>query len=147
KGVRTALLLQYAAASAPVRAPKSVGWPIVYHDDLLPPVLVVSGRATAGVNAVALPPDRGEGVVNDVYPLPSGAARSTVRWASHPHFDGGTPNADAMESHSSVLAPGERPHPLHRHEEEEILIVVEGEADAVLADAGDGRGERRERLG
>lgn len=54
--VRTALLLQYAAADNPVRMPSSFTWPLTFREDRLPPVLLVSGRAPAGVNEVVAPP-------------------------------------------------------------------------------------------
>ncbi len=36
-----------------------------------------------------------------------------------------------MSCHYSVLAPGVVPHPPHRHAEEEVLIVLDGEAVAI----------------
>lgn len=43
-----------------------------------------------------------------------------------------------MDAHSSILAPGQSPHPLHKHRDEEILVVVDGVAE--LSTAGDGEG-------
>lgn len=56
--VRTALLLQYAAADNPVRIPRTYVWPLTFREDPRPPVLVVSGSAPAGVNELATPPRR-----------------------------------------------------------------------------------------
>lgn len=142
---RTALLLQYAQASRPVRIPLSVEWPLRFEAERLPPVLVVSGRAPAGVNAVALPP--GRLVPNDIHPLPPLPIEAVLPWAALPHFDGPLPDIARIESHSSVLAPGASPHPLHSHADEELLVVVAGEAELAMADDGAGTNIRRERMG
>jgi mannose-6-phosphate isomerase-like protein (cupin superfamily) len=38
-----------------------------------------------------------------------------------------------MACHHSVLAPGHSPHAPHAHEEEELLMVLEGEAEIIIA--------------
>ncbi|MEW9836462.1 cupin domain-containing protein [Mesorhizobium marinum] len=59
---------------------------------------------------------------------------------------GATPNASDMESHVSVLSPGHSPHPPHHHVEEELLIVLDGEAELIIPDTADPAGARVERL-
>lgn len=39
-----------------------------------------------------------------------------------------------MSVHASTLAPGKSPHPPHCHLDEEILLILDGEADIVLCD-------------
>jgi ectoine hydroxylase-related dioxygenase (phytanoyl-CoA dioxygenase family) len=54
EGTRTALLLQYARADRPVRTfdARQLDWPFRYLDRPRLPVVLVSGRAAAGVNLV-----------------------------------------------------------------------------------------------
>jgi mannose-6-phosphate isomerase-like protein (cupin superfamily) len=42
-----------------------------------------------------------------------------------------------MGAHVSVLSAGHSPHPPHAHREEEILIVLDGQADIVIAESPD----------
>lgn len=51
-------------------------------------------------------------------PSPNGRSRSILRSP--------TATLDELESHVTVLAPGQTSHPPHRHPEEEILILREG---------------------
>jgi hypothetical protein len=58
EGTRTAVLLQYASASCPVRMPdfKRLEWPFQYATGPRPPVLVVSGAGNASVNRIVEAP-------------------------------------------------------------------------------------------
>jgi ectoine hydroxylase-related dioxygenase (phytanoyl-CoA dioxygenase family) len=58
-GIRTALLLQYAAADRPVRIfdVKSLEWPFRFLSDPLPPLLVVSGSGDKTVNRLLAFPE------------------------------------------------------------------------------------------
>jgi mannose-6-phosphate isomerase-like protein (cupin superfamily) len=47
-------------------------------------------------------------------------------------YRGSTRNVDSFSCHISALAQGHCPHPPHIHPEEEILIMLQGEADIVL---------------
>jgi quercetin dioxygenase-like cupin family protein len=51
-------------------------------------------------------------------PSPNGRSRSILRAP--------TATLDELESHVTVLPPGQTSHPPHRHPEEEILILREG---------------------
>jgi quercetin dioxygenase-like cupin family protein len=64
-----------------------------------------------------------------------------VGWKPHPLFRGSTPGIADIGCHVSILDPGRQPHDPHRHAEEEILIVLDGEAELVLED-GDQRAVR-----
>jgi mannose-6-phosphate isomerase-like protein (cupin superfamily) len=57
-------------------------------------------------------------------------------WQPHPVFKVATPNLTHLSCHVSVLEPGVSPHPPHTHIEEEILIVIDGEAELMLERAG-----------
>ena len=56
------------------------------------------------------------------------------KWRPYPLFSGQTRTHDDMACHYSLLSPGHSPHPPHTHVEEEILIVLQGEADILIAD-------------
>ena len=58
-------------------------------------------------------------------------------------YRGSTGNVDSFSSHVSALAQGQCPHPPHTHSEEEILIMLQGEADVVLPSCPAGQRERR----
>jgi uncharacterized cupin superfamily protein len=68
-------------------------------------------------------------------------------WKSYPAFRGRTPNLDLLSCHTSVLSRGKCPHPPHGHKEEEILIMLWGEAEIILEDAGGNEQRRKIRPG
>jgi uncharacterized cupin superfamily protein len=53
-------------------------------------------------------------------------------WTPRPLFRGGCVGLLDMSCHVSILDSGRSPHPPHRHEEEEILLLLSGEVDALL---------------
>lgn len=132
-GTRKALLLQYAAASAPVFTPRGFGWPFAFHE-VRPPVVVVSGRPDAANLVVPRPPQPARPIAitgarfNDALPL---FGKKVTSWSFHGGFEAGTANLRHVAEHMSVLAPGATPHPPHVHQEEEILLVLDGEAEIV----------------
>lgn len=63
-------------------------------------------------------------------PLPE---HKTAGWAPYHLFKGPTPSLAAMSCHVSVLSPGTCPHPPHSHIEEELLIILDGEANIEIA--------------
>lgn len=134
KSVRTALLIQYARADRPVRIPKGFNWPVEFHRSRKPPVVVVSGKGQPGINRIVRAPRRSKAIGNGTHLLPGVSAAGGKHFASFPHFWGGTPAVSDIECHSSILAPGASPHPPHQHIEEEILVVVAGEAELHVAD-------------
>jgi oxalate decarboxylase/phosphoglucose isomerase-like protein (cupin superfamily) len=144
---RTALLLQYARADRPVFIPESFDWPFRFKAEPRPPVLVVSGRSPIGVNQIARPPGAHKiaAIANAAFDLPE--ARPVAHFASMPHFRGRTAQVGFVDAHSSVLAPGASPHPLHAHVEEEILVVVSGQAELLTADKLNAQAVRRETMG
>lgn len=144
KSVRTALLIQYARADRPVRIPKTFNWPIAFHRTRKPPVVVVSGKGQPAINRVVRAPRHSKAIGNGAHLLPGPSAAVGKDFASFQHFWGGTPAVSDIECHSSILAPNASPHPLHQHIEEEVLVVVSGEAELHVADdaAGTANAER-----
>ena len=53
-------------------------------------------------------------------------------------FHGPTHSGFVVDCHETVLGPGVATHPPHKHEHEEVIILVEGTVDAFL----DGKTER-----
>ncbi len=100
--------------------------------------MVVSGAGQPAINRVVRAPSRSKAVGNGVHLLPPAKLRPAEGFASFQHFRGRTPSLTDIECHSSVLAPGTSPHPLHRHIEEELLVVVSGTAELQVADDAEG---------
>ena len=59
---------------------------------------------------------------------PPREAPADTGWRLYPIFDDSTMVMERFDSHLSVLNPGEAPHPLHQHREEELLLVLSGAA-------------------
>ena len=148
-GTRKALLLQYAASDVPVHAPRTFDWPVVF-EERRPPVVVVSGHPHPANLVVprpplALPRPSVMGArFNDAPPL---FGRDTEWWSYHPDFQASTANLRHVTGHASSLAPGATPHPPHVHQEEEILLVLDGEAEIVHPRAAEDREPALHRLG
>jgi mannose-6-phosphate isomerase-like protein (cupin superfamily) len=49
-------------------------------------------------------------------------------------FEGPTDGLKSMTAGSLLLKPGASPHPPHKHEEEELLVVVEGTGEITIND-------------
>ena len=139
-GERLALLLQFAAADVAVRIPNlgNLKWPFTFLDQPRPPVIAVHGSARADVNKVVDMPSGGP-------PKPLPQLQSTVRaldsepdesknWQPFPLFRGRTAALDLQSCHAAMLRPGFSPHPPHAHQDEELLIVLDGEADLLVSD-------------
>jgi quercetin dioxygenase-like cupin family protein len=136
---RYAALLQYARPRTPIRIPdlSRLEWPFESYRAPTPPCVLVSGSDGDGQNRIVAGP-----AVTGRPGMPALTTRvQSLRlpleqdreagWKPHPLFKGGTPNLKEIGCHASVLDPGREPHPPHRHAEEEILIVLEGEATLV----------------
>jgi mannose-6-phosphate isomerase-like protein (cupin superfamily) len=146
---RTALLLQYARASYPVRIPdfSVLEWPFSYRERPRPACIRVAGESEDEANRIAPPPPRTDTppVRTGVWPVrPPYPTDPEKGWKPYNLFRGTTPNLGQLTCHFSVLAAEHSPHPPHEHAEEELLLVLDGEADLVLV-ASDEQ-ERRHRV-
>ena len=130
---RFALILHFAAADCPVRIPSDT-------KPKLAPAILVQGKADPATNwvvpppmppaAKALPP-----LSSLVYPMGLPLAENAERgWQRYPFFSGSTPVLESLTCHAAVLSPGHSPHPPHAHHDEELLMIVDGEADLLIAD-------------
>jgi ectoine hydroxylase-related dioxygenase (phytanoyl-CoA dioxygenase family)/mannose-6-phosphate isomerase-like protein (cupin superfamily) len=135
---RAALLLQYARADLPCRVPEIFEWPFRPNETKRPPAIVVSGQGDREKNElVAAPAIRAPNAlgtnVHHIYP--HSRCPDDVTFMPVHCFQGHTDNLDYLECHYSVLMPGACPHLPHRHLDEEILVVMSGAAELVLANS------------
>jgi mannose-6-phosphate isomerase-like protein (cupin superfamily) len=142
-GVRSALLLQYAVPSRWIRIPDltKLDPPFRYEEEA-PPCVMVLGRGDEGPNRIVPPPPLSTSWVHSLRLPLAGEGKG---WDRHPVAAGATPCLEHLTCHASVLAPGVTPHKPHRHLEEEVLIVLDGEARLVIVD--DEGGSRKEDAG
>jgi uncharacterized cupin superfamily protein len=149
EGTRAALLFQYAAARTPVKMPNlnQLEWPFRFKKSRVP-VLLVSGGDSSRANYIVPPPEPITPALASQFhalklPLPEDRV---ARWRPHHLFAGATPNVLHMGAHVSVLSPGYSPHAPHAHCEEEVVVVLDGEAELVIALNEAGLNARREQL-
>ena len=139
---RSALLLQYATPDTAVRIPdfNHLDWPFHQLNVPRPPCLMVRGSDEARLNRIVPPPaatsaSRERRLTSRVYPLqiplPSGVEKG---WKPHPIFNGWTADIRSLSCHVSVLTQDQCPHPPHTHNEEELLLLLDGEVDLILPD-------------
>ena len=146
---RVALLLQYAAADCPIPMPAGghYHWPFRFSTSRRIPTILVSGTGLGSANRLVSPP-----------PTPSSKPMITTfartvelplaedpvkRWRPFSQFRGPTSTLAAMSCHISVLSTGHSPHQPHIHDEEELLIVLDGVMEIELADDPSGANSRR----
>jgi uncharacterized RmlC-like cupin family protein len=137
---RAALLLQYARADRPVRVPEQDQreWPFSFRTDVRPPVLMLTGRPNLAANRLVRPPSlrQEREIAPGAYQIDPDLTCGDGAVFTPTHcFEGRTPNCDYLECHYSVLMPGHSPHAPHQHLHEEILVVMNGEAELMLPDA------------
>jgi uncharacterized cupin superfamily protein len=140
--VRRSVLLQFATPDVPVRIPdpNHLDWPFRYREHPRPPCILLRGSDDAGVNRIVTAPVRASTSKVAKYqltdqlfapslPLPTDE-RTGFKY--YKMFSGATPDVREMEVHTSALAHGQSPHPPHTHREEELLIMLAGEAELIL---------------
>lgn len=96
-------------------------------------------RAASRIERVFRPPSRmiaSGNLKSGVYPLriPMPPDPSSG-WKPYQLFSGSVSGAEAFSCHASALNHGVRPHPPHRHREEELLLLLAGEVDLFLPDS------------
>jgi mannose-6-phosphate isomerase-like protein (cupin superfamily) len=140
---RYALLLQYTRPSTPVRIPNFSyhHWPIDFYRSPNPPCLIVRGSDKISTNdTMPGPPAESNktkfSISTLIEPLNVTPGILGDKFMDSFHIaDGPTPELRSMEIHYSVLNVGQTPHTPHVHKEEEILIIVSGEAELIVEDA------------
>ena len=158
-GTRVALLLQYAVPEVPIRIWESVDSPFLCVNKPRPPCIMIRGRDNYAVNNII----RHQVVDNKIKgTMMSGMnnylstvlkhiemplqENSQTGWQPYPVDRGVTPSMEEMGFHLSVLSAGVIPHPPHSHPEEELLIMLSGEADLVMVPENITGEEHRHRL-
>jgi hypothetical protein len=132
---RTAVLLQYCTPDMPIRMPESkhYEYPFRFSQERTP-CLLVSGQDRHGINlrapapAIRKPAVR---VLDTVEFKPKAEG-----WTSGRVFRRSTPVLRKLWSHVSILQEGAIPHDPHRHEDEELLIVLDGAVEILREDDG-----------
>lgn len=136
---RVALLLQYARADIAVKVPdlETLEWPFRFKQDR-PPAIAVSGQADETRNHLVPPPAmrRPSALATTAHLIdPASRCEEGKSFTPVHCFLGHTVNVDFLECHYSILMPGSSPHLPHAHLDEEILVVMSGAAELVLADS------------
>lgn len=151
---RHAVVLQYAPAEVAIRIPDmgSLDWPFRLKATPTPKTILVSGRSQGSRNRIVPPPPMKYQDLTSLsthlhqYQLPL-AENTEKGWAPYDPFFAQTASLELLGYHTSVLSPGHCPHPPHRHPEEEFLVVLEGEAEIVLANSSKDKSPTVKRLG
>src|SRR5206468_361679 len=154
-GERAALLLQFAAADSAVHIPDrtKVEWPFRFLSAPRPGTIVVHGEAAGDTNRVVRPPirtnpKRAPMLSSCIHTLDLPLAENPEGgWQPHYLVCGTTPIVDDMSCQAAVLSAGHSPHDPHAHGQEELLILLDGEAELVIADGPSAEGARVERVG
>ncbi len=152
-GVRRTLVLQYASSELKIRIPdwSQLDWPFKFRSSPKPPVIPIAGKPSGQKNrVVAPPPERPPSVrplKNLVCSIPNPLLQNPDSgWRPTHFFLGSSPVLRKLSCHASLLEPGKSPHDPHSHLDEEILIILEGEAEIVIADTNDDLNPRIERM-
>jgi len=152
-GVRRSLVLQYASPDLKLRMPNwtQLDWPFEYTESPKPPLVVVSGKNFGRLNRVVDPPPVRPIASRPLESLSVGIPQPLPRsqekgWRPSPLYRGSTPVLPVLSCHASILEPGSMPHPPHSHFDEEILIILDGEAEIIIASSEDDPAPRLEKM-
>jgi mannose-6-phosphate isomerase-like protein (cupin superfamily) len=152
-GTRRALLLQYATPGFKIKSPdwSQLDWPFEFKPAPRCPVVMVSGKNSGRLNRVVPPPpvrpEASRALRSLSEPIPQPLPRNPATgWRPSHFYRGSTPVLRHLSCHASMLEPGCTPHPPHNHLDEEILVILEGEADIVIADSEDDPDPRIEQM-
>ena len=139
---RRALLLQYASPDTPIRSPdpNSIDWPLQRIQHPRPPSVMVVGSGTSTMNKLVSPPPIANSIAaaqlsTVIQHLPNPMPEDTDKgWRPHFVLSGQTTQVLAQGCHASVLSAQTTPHPPHQHDEEEILLMLSGQAELQIVD-------------
>lgn len=142
--IRHALLLQYATPDTPIHIPdlNYLEWPFRRLITPRPACIMVKGKMDTNINRIVpapVAPDTSSRpqLSSRIYPLCIPLPPDDEKgWKPYFIFNGTTTGMRALSCHVSVLTHNQCPHPPHRHDEEEILLVLSGEVEIVLPDIG-----------
>jgi quercetin dioxygenase-like cupin family protein len=148
---RKALLLQYATPEAAIRIPdlNHLDWPFRQLQQPRPACIMIRGTDEAGANRIVPGPvaataDARHRLGSRVQPLALPLAPDREKgWKPYPLFHGATADLQRLGCHVSVLTRGSCPHPPHTHDDDELLLMLAGEAELLLPDDPDGPERRR----
>jgi len=137
---RLALLLQYAAPESRIRMPDAnhLDWPFRLRDIPKPPCIMIRGSNHSDANRIVPAPvpvamGTRTQLTNRIHPLSLPLAiDESAGFKPYDMFSGSTPDLREMDVHVSALGKGHCPHPPHTHRDEEILVMLRGEADLIL---------------
>ena len=142
KATRRSLLLQFSTSDFPVRIPDltQLDWPFKFRGSPKPPVVLMSGTDSGGVNRVVSPPAEwpysSKALANKIYSIPRPLNQDIDRgWQPTRFFNGSSPVMRKLSAHASILEPGCSPHKPHSHYDEELLVILEGEAELIIANS------------
>lgn len=100
---------------------------------------MLNRRAFLGASAAALPVIASFASAEQGAHLPSGVLSPAAAKLTHQsfgdvriYFDGSTGQLQALTVGSVALKPGMEPHPPHKHTEEEIMLVTDGEGSILV---------------
>ena len=151
QGTRRALLLQFATSDVPIRIPdlSQLDWPFKFKTAPKPPVILISGARHEKVNRIVSPPAEwpyaSKALDNDCHSIPQPLPRNQeTGWRPSRFFAGSTPVLRKLSCHASILEPGHCPHKPHSHFDEEILVILDGDAELIIASSDDDIAPRAE---
>jgi len=151
---RRALLLQFARSDLPLHIPDltKLDWPFKFKTTPRPPVILMSGKNPGKVNRIVSPPAQwphsSRALANKAYTIPRSLQQDPLRgWRPTRFFAGSSPVLRKLSCHASILEPGCSPHVPHSHYDEELLIVLDGEAELIIANSAEDPAPRVERVG
>jgi XRE family transcriptional regulator, regulator of sulfur utilization len=95
--------------------------------------LMIALIATAGTAGAFAAADRLPLIGSSVFDWNSVPVKSTDVGSVRSFFQVRTPTLEQLEVHVTTLDPGKSPHPPHRHPNEEMIIVRQGNVEALVS--------------
>ena len=141
-GTRVALIFNYATPTTRIRIPdvKVLDWPFHLLDSPRPPCIMIRGSSPEGFNNVVVGPVPTDFTSPSRIPVFAESLHLPLEgdqikgFKPYPLFRGSTSSAAKLSCHVSVLNPGVTPHEPHVHDDEELLIMLSGEAELIIVD-------------
>jgi len=133
-GRRRSLLLQFGRCDRAVRHYRDrTRYPFQYDEVNVPTVLALRGAPDPVINPSLSIDEAGHLAppVARTCAAPQLRVSGEQDWARVPYFDTDTPIMQHLRCHASILRGGAMPHLPHRHDDEELLVVLSGSAGIV----------------